>query len=344
MFWAYSNMNAIIITGTICEKNSKQPVPYVSVYFDGTSIHTSTDIRGWLKLETKSMINAKLVLQHISYQTVIIDRPFENLPDTIYMEEKPVVLDDIIITAPSDPFTRAQKMKAFREQFLGLTKTGKSCIILNEDDIHLAFNTKTRRLSVSSDMPVIVLNNYLGYKILFTLMDFWVEYKSVSLNRNDLQKTFFSVTSLFSDLNPNNKRIVQRRDDIYKCSSNCFFLNFANNSLEQTGFEIYNNGNSFNIGEYFVIIDDTLSQKKIFIRPDTDINKERMFFEEEPKAIIDVYYRIAGKSEICFLTDVLSVDPYGNIDCIDQILFTGQMGDSRAGDLLPADYESKVHQ
>ena len=338
MFCVCIRLSAEIITGIVCDKNTKQPVYSVSVYFDGTSIHTFTDTLGRFKLETKSVINAKLVLQRISYMTSVIDRPFEGLPDTLFIEEKPFILNDVIITAPADPFTREQKMKAFREQFLGMTNAGKSCSILNEDDIYLTFNTKTKKLSVSTDVPVIVINQYLGYKVSFTLMDFWAEYKSVSLNKNNLKKTFFSVTSLFYDLNPNDSRIKQHRDNVYKNSSNWFFINFVNNSLIEKGFELYNKGYSFIPEQFFVIMDDTLSQKKIFIRPDTDINKEGMFKEEKPSAIIDVYYRISSKSKIYFLTDLFSVDTFGNIDCIDKILFTGQMGNSRAGDLLPADY------
>ena len=327
------------IKGFVCDKETKEPVPYVYVYFDGTSINTLTDTLGRFKLATKSMINAKLVIQHMTYQPLIIDPPFENLPDTLFIVEKLNPLNEVSISVKPDHFSREKKMKAFREQFLGLTNAGRSCIIMNEDDINLAYNLNTRRLLASSNVPIVVQNNYLGYKVVVTLLDFWAEYRSVSLNKNDLWKSFFSTLSSFSDLNFNNKRkIKQHRDEVYKNSPTYFFKSFVNNSLEKDGFEVYNNGLKFNVNQYFEL-KDTLSKKEIIILPNTDINKNQVFFEGEPKAVISVSYRFDNKSDIYFMTDSLLVDHYGNINHIDKVFFTGQMGECKAGDLLPIDYE-----
>jgi len=338
LFECFSHANAQIIRGIVCDKDTKEPVPYVYVYFDGTSINTLTDTLGRFRLVTKSVINAKLVIQHMAYQPLIVEHPFSNLPDTLFIEEKLNPLEELSISVKPDRFTRKQKLQAFRDQFLGLTSAGRSCTILNEDDIHLAYNESTRRLRASADVPIEVINSYLGYKVLFTLMDFWAEYRYNDLSRNYLSKTFFSTVSSYTDLNINNKRIKQHRDDVYKNSTKYFFKCFVDNSLENNGFEIYNKGLKFNLGEYFAII-DTLSQKKIIILPNTDINKNNVFSSEVPCAVISVFYRVADKSDVYFMTDSLMVDRYGNIDRSEKVLFTGQMGESRAGDLLPINYE-----
>ena len=336
LFWCCCYASAQIFTGVVCEKDTKEPIPYVYVYFDGTSINTLTDTLGKFKLETKSVINAKLVLQHLSYQTSIIERPFEGLPDTLYLEEKLFLLGEVTVQA--DRFSRKQKMKAFREQFLGVTNAGRSCTIFNEDDVYLTYNATTRRLIAFADVPVIVINNYLGYKVIYTLMDFYAEYKYADMNYNDLQKTFFSVTSSFIDLNPYSAKIMQRRKEAYKNSTHFFFKCFVNNSLAENGFEIFNKGFGFNPEKYFAIIDAS-SQKKVTILPGTDINKEQMLFGEGPSAIISVFNRFTGKSTIHFLTNSFLVDRYGYVDCMDKIVFTGQLGESRAGDMLPREYE-----
>jgi hypothetical protein len=338
IFCGFEYGSAQAVKGLVCDKDTKEPIPYVYVYFDGTSINTLTDTLGRFRLEAKSVMNAKLVLQQVAYQTFIVDRPFANLPDTLFLEEKPDTLGEVSVSAKPDRFTRNRKLQAFREQFLGLTSAGRSCTIQNENDIHLVYNMKTHRLLASCDVPIVVINNYLGYKVLFTLMDFWAEYRFTGLNKNDLWKSFFSTVSSFTDLNLDNKKINQHRDEVYRNSSKYFFNSFVNNSLDKNGFKLYSKGHKFDLNQYFRII-DTLSQKGIIILPNTDITKNQVFFEERPLAVIGIYNSIDNESDIYFMTDSLLVDRYGNIDQIEKVLITGQMAENRAGDMLPNDYE-----
>jgi hypothetical protein len=63
-------------------------------------------------------------------------------------------------------------MKLFREQFLGINVAGKNCIIENEEEIYFNYDRKTLTLIAYSDQPLIIINNYLGYKIEYQLIDF----------------------------------------------------------------------------------------------------------------------------------------------------------------------------
>jgi hypothetical protein len=331
---------AQVLTGVVCDKATKLPVPNVHVYLNGTSINTITNVSGKFELKTSTVINTVLVLHHLSYERSIIDRPFNKLLDTLYIEEQIRAIDEVIVVA--DRFTREQKMKAFREQFLGTSRAGKSCAILNEDDIQLTVNIQSRRLLATSDKPIIVVHNYLGYQVSFSLIDFWVQYGyDVILNSDYIQNSFFSVVSSFTDLASDKRRIKRRRDSAYVGSANFFFKCFANDSLKENSFRLFNNkGYSIKYEDYFEI-KDTLSQKMIGILPNTDINAVRGVYTTEqtkPSGVIRVSYRRSNLSDIYFMTDTLLVDPYGNIDQIDKIFFSGQMGENRAGDMLPIDY------
>ena len=198
LLWrCYASAQEITIAGVICDEDTKLPISSAHVYFDGTSINTITSNLGRFELKLKSIINSKLVIQHLSYETTLIDRPFEGLSDTLYIQEQVQSLNEVVVVA--DPFSRDQKMRAFREQFLGLSRAGRACAIMNEDDIQLYFNMHTQKLSASSDKPIVVVNNYLGYEISFTLMDFWVQYNKVGLNVKDRLNTYFAFVSSFSD-------------------------------------------------------------------------------------------------------------------------------------------------
>ena len=60
----------------------------------------------------------------------------------------PESLGEVLITGVK-PFTRKELMKAFKEQFLGTSRTGKSCKIINEDVIDLWYDVPTNQLMAS---------------------------------------------------------------------------------------------------------------------------------------------------------------------------------------------------
>ena len=379
-------INAQTFTGTVYDKATNQPISGVYVSFNGTVAYTITDNLGKFELTVAQRLNTQLVFSHIAYNMVIIENPFDKLPEEIYMEERVNMLDDVVVSARqlaeyADPFTRAQKLKTFREQFLGTTRAGKSCFIMNEADLELRYSVQTNTLYASSDNPIVVVNEYLGYMVSFTLLDFRIEYavqleisgtgKSPSLSGGrltsgelqelraqgreltntelqelraqregmsalqlhstsrsyNIQRSYFTVISLFTDLSPDDRKIKSRRDDVYEQSSTNFFKNIANNTLGKSNFRIHKDRrNVVDQSLYFAIEDDdTFSLKTIRFIP-------------ESGSIINVRYR-NKPSNIQFLTDTLLVDRYGNIDKFDKVLFTGVMGESRAGDMLPVDYE-----
>jgi len=337
-------INAQTLTGMVYDKDTKQPILGVYVYLDGTSIVDVTDNSGKFTLAVKQMINTKLVLRHLGYHTLIIEEPFNNLPDTIYMEEQFTMLGEVFVQA--DQFSRRQRLRAFREQFLGQTQAGNSCRIVNEGDIQIWFNVATKTLRASSDKPIEVINEYLGYRIFFTLVDFWVEYSSVTLNSNRMQRFYFEVTTLFADLRPDDARIKRRRDDVYEESTRNFFKKFAYDPFFSSDisdnplFWVYENGAQIDFNLYFTI-KDTLSQKIIYLS-DAISEKEN---PDNSLLIINVSHRdphnryLRYYSDISFFTPNLLVDQYGNIDQIDKVVFTGLMSLKRAGDMLPLDYE-----
>ena len=342
MFLCHCLAGAQIITGIVCDEDTRLPISNVSVYLNGTSINTITNISGIFELRTASVINTRLVLQHLSYETAIVDHPFEGISDTLFLKVQVYSLFEVTVSA--DPFSRKQKKKAFREQFLGMTRAGRSCTIMNEDDIQLTFNMQTRRLRASSEKPIVVVNDYLGYKVSFLLVDFWVQYIiNTNLNSDYAQNSFFAIVSSFTDINPDSRRIKQRRDNVYERSSNYFFKSFAGEALRNNNFTLFSKSSPINYSNYFAI-KDTVSQKMISILPDTDINTMTSLFSTvsrqlEIKAIISVLYRRNVRSDILFMTDSFWVDRYGNIDKFDEIMFSGHMGDCRIGDMLPLDYE-----
>ena len=57
-----------VVTGKVTDAETGDGVPFANVYFDGTTIGTSTDFDGFYKIETDKATDS-LVVSYVSYQT-----------------------------------------------------------------------------------------------------------------------------------------------------------------------------------------------------------------------------------------------------------------------------------
>ena len=133
------SLQAQTIEGVVYDTKTKETITGVAIYFDGTSIITTSDSDGKFRLSVESKINASLVFSHLSYELLTIERPFEHSENKFYLNEKVNTLNEVRVVA--DRYSRTEKMKAFKEQFLGKSEAGKSCVIINEDDIDLKYDS-----------------------------------------------------------------------------------------------------------------------------------------------------------------------------------------------------------
>ena len=332
----FASLKAQIIEGTIYDADSKEPLAGVIIYLNGTSIYTSSDSNGYFRLVVKDKINTSLIFSLLSYESLIIENPFESRVKSFFLKEKPIDLTEAVIIA--DGFSRAQKMKAFKEQFLGDGREGKSCSILNEDDIVLKYDPIENRMTAFSMNPLIIKNDYLAYLITFDLHSFSIQYSTYTLNKTYIEQLFYMGTSSFVDENPFNLKIAKRREEKHTQSRQYFWKNLASNTLEGADIIIYNNRKPIEADQYFNIT-DTLNYSLIHIKPETDLNRTRNnIVDPKVYGIITVIYDYKLSSEVVFMTDRIHIDKFGNIDAIDKIYFSGAMGKQRVGDMLPLNY------
>ena len=345
LFAASIQAPAQILRGTVYDAATRKPVPDAFVYLDGTVISTTTDVMGRFEIKPPGVINTQLIVHHLSYAPFTIPNPFQEIPEAIYLQEKSRQLTEAVVSA--DRFTRAQKMKAFKEQFLGTTKPGASCEILNEEDITISYDLQTQTLTAFSDNPIVVVNRFLGYKIHFTLVEFKTVFSGNKIDHAYARQSFYAITSSYEDLNPNNRTFQRRRNEVYEHSLAYFYKNLIQGSLEKASFRLFNNQNQINPYHYLEI-EDAPPQKLIRIKSGTDIDRfapgsVRMTLSSQTDSnpifgAISVLYKRKIQSGIVFYTDQFFADEYGNTDAYDKILYTGHFGELRAGDLLPLDY------
>ena len=338
------DVHSQVITGKVYDNATGVPIADVNVYLNGTSYFTTTNDLGAFYLKVPQIINTRLIINHMAYETVVIDNPFEKESREIYLIGKNYELNEVIVNPGF--FSYKELLKAFKQQFLGDNAAGRSCKILNKEDIELYYDEDDHTLYATSEQPVIVENKYLGYRVRCSLIDFSVRYKELSLNAKSMETVALLCNIFFTDLKPNNRGIKKQRDEIYKGSMKYFFKSLATETIRSSKYRIYILENPFPADpyRYFDIIDGGV-QKIIRIKHDTDISKNagesvRQYFSYPVSGIITVVDPANYCSTIYFLTEEFTVDSYGNIDVRKHNVFiSGRMGTLRIGSMLPLDYE-----
>ncbi|MCL6267027.1 carboxypeptidase-like regulatory domain-containing protein [Flagellimonas myxillae] len=314
------------ISGFVSDSKTKEPIMGASVYYDGSSVGTITDADGLFKITQLAGSSATLVIRHLGYQTRRLDQPWETGVLQISLKEEAENLDEIIVTA--DPFTRKQKMRVFRVEFLGDTPGGKNSKIINEHDIRLFFNTYNNTLSAYSDKPIVIQNDYLGYRVSFDIQEFKIYFRSTSLERiNNIINTLYNGSTLFFDVSRGNQKILRRRHRAYEGSRMHFMRSCWQGNLKSQKFKIAKRFRDISASEFFSVEAD--SQKDL---KNIKFLGERFVIYHKRKG----YYRstlLIQKSETIF-----SIDRYGHCSPFKELVFGGYMADFRIGDMLPIDY------
>jgi len=335
-------LQAQVIEGTVYDAKTRETIPGVAIYLDGTSIITTSDKDGNFRLGINRTINADLVLSHLSYESLIIKPPFDRLEEAFFLKEKTNILQEARIVAERDWFPREAKIKVFKEQFLGMSSAGTSCVILNEDDIVLSYDHVTNTLSGHSTHPLIIENKYLAYLVTFDLHSFSIHYtESSTLDMKKAIKVAYKGTSSFVDQSPYNIRFKTRRDEVYFRSKQYFFKNFVAHTLEEAKFKIFNRFTRIDPVQYFIIT-SIPPKHTVLVIPDTNLRRNHDGVAGEPVyGVISILYNNSFRSDLVFLTQRFSVDEFGNPDTIDHLMFFGDMGEQRFGDMLPIDFSAK---
>jgi len=337
------------LTGKVLDKKTKAPIIYASVYFDNTTIGTTTDEDGTFIINNEAHINTPLVVTVLGYKKVIINTPNYNKVNIVLLEESPDTLDEVIIT--NDDWPRAIKLKEFKTHFLGTTKNGKSCEILNEDDLILRYNKHTKQLIATAKRPLTIKNKNLNYLITYDLQDFYVDYNYVSGNTRNYKSAYFAGTSFFQRLeNQPTYKIEKKRQKTFEGFIIHFMRSLSRQQLQQDEYLLFD-GKFQTSPDKFIAVNkiDSINVYKISITPDPKIlqlRKDNPYIDFKnrpiPPKALSILYKTNRQSK--FQPRVLEfiIDKNGNHYPPDAISFGGDMGEGRFGNTLPLDYQMSL--
>ncbi|GAL66002.1 carboxypeptidase-like regulatory domain-containing protein [Jejuia pallidilutea] len=313
------------VRGIVLDAKTQAPIETATVYFDNTTLGTITDEHGKFSIAYSNAIQSPLVISFLGYKTQLITDYRRKKSIEVFLIENPEDLGEVYIST-DDEMSRRQKLKLFRRELLGTSDFGKSCTILNEDDIIIRYNKKERLLTAYSKAPLQIENKALQYLVSYDVTAFKLRLYNFSFNPFKTKSVGFYGTTFYKNLTIfNKKKAYKNRAKAYQGSRLQFMRALYANKLEERGYEIFSRKTKIYPQNYF---------NYFYLESKNNSDIKRLFIRQQ----LNVLYKRWEQSSIELLVPSIFIDYFGNYTNVDKVRFTGAMGEQRVGELLPFDY------
>jgi hypothetical protein len=334
------------ISGVVNDSRSGEPLPFATVYLNGTTKGTVTDNDGRFELNGVQFPST-LVFSFVGYKTQVLD--LSRNPDTLHI--KLSTNDNLPEVEITDYSGRQMYLDYFKTMFLGDDRWGHNAIIRNEDVIMFhnygTVGTGTMFKAWAGE-PIIIDLPLLGYELYVDLIDFTIQ-RIDGRSICDILGYFFYKPDSNLKKNQTAKTMKNRRAAYFN-SNQHFLRSFYENRLAENGYilsmadsgEVVIEG----ITEFFPIETSLYSE--------INENGQMLIYGLNDKRLkIQYYHRLDGSpldltrhnpgihpfsvSGIHLLKDTCTILSNGIITD-NSIRFTGDISEKRIGASLPDDY------
>ena len=379
LLFAHLSFGQKTIIGNVIDRNTNEPIPFATVYINGTTKGTITNILGDFKLE-KVYTPCDLVVSHISYHTEITHLNHEFSALSVSLKPNVLNLKPIDVV---DKNLRIKNLQRFKDNFLGSDFWGKNSEILNDSILHFTtkydyfkynvqkeqveylkskndilwskdssvyFVEKESEFKTKAYGPIIIDKPALGYKMYADLFNFTITKLPNNQRSSSLGYYYFQPYDSISKRDQ--KVITKNRQRAYYNSTQHFCRSLFDSTLAENGFRIYDI-------EY-----DSLRRLSYLVECSLDSFIIRHHDYLEIVGLKDKIYSIAyfyksnyrprnmnGKvddwqyhiSKITFESDTCQLYKAGNIPN-NNIVFSGAIATKLIGAFLPDDYDPNKPQ
>jgi len=181
-----SSQAQFVVTGTVLDSVSREPLAAASVFCQNTTLGTATNKQGEFTLALKSG-GYDLVFSYTGYQTQTV-RVSENLSagqagnklEILMIKEEKSMGEVVLRNTYEVTDGLAKYGDFFLQHFIGSTPNAAKCSLLNPEVLKFYYYKKSNRLKVLATEPVKIANYALGYNLLYQLDSFVYYYNSSS--------------------------------------------------------------------------------------------------------------------------------------------------------------------
>jgi hypothetical protein len=169
-----------VVSGTILDSSSREPLPSASVFCQNTTLGTYTNKQGEFSLSLKSG-GYDLIITYTGYQTQTI-RVSETGKLDILMAKEDKSMGEVIIKTSNEVMNGWEKYgDFFIKNFIGATPNAAQTVLLNPEVLKFFYYKRSNKLKVLATDAVQIANNALGYNLRYQL-DSFVYYYNSSIN------------------------------------------------------------------------------------------------------------------------------------------------------------------
>lgn len=223
------------LSGKVTNKEDNKPLSGVSIYLSNTSIGINTNEQGEFTFRKFPSGKFQLVVSHVGYETYTKLINSKNLPQELTIELKPIStqLPDIVLE-PWETYGWEKWGTLFTEMFIGTSIYSRDCSIKNTEAIKFRLNKKNNSLTAVAYVPLIIVNNSLGYEIEYKMEDFEYNFST--------KVVIYNGYPLFKDMSQSHpskaSRWQEKRRNVYYGSVLHFMRSLFMNKLEEEGYEM----------------------------------------------------------------------------------------------------------
>ena len=303
------------VSGIVTDSRSGAPMPFATVYVNGTTKGTITDNDGLFELNGMKFPST-LVFSFVGYNTQVLE--LDHDPGKLHIRlQTNDGLPEVVITDYSE---REKYLEYFKRMFLGDDRWGRRATILNEDAIMFndSGNEETGTLFKAwAGEPIVIDLPLLGYELYVDLANFSVQRMGGNAICDILGYFFYKPYS--TENARKNARYQKNRASAYYNSNKHFLKSFYENRLAENGYILSAPDSG--------AVDNTLK-----IRYYHKIDGSPLDLTKYKPAL-----HLFSESGIHLLNDTCTILSNGTITD-SSIRFTGNISEKRIGASLPADY------
>jgi len=160
-----------IVSGTVLDSASREPLGSASVFCQNTTLGTATNKQGEFTLNLKSG-GYDLVFSYTGYKTQTIRVSDNNTLEVLMVKEEKSLGEVVLRNSFEVTDGLAKYGEFFFSNFIGSTPNAPGCTVQNPEALKFYFYKRSNRLKVLATEPLQIVNQSLGYRLDYQLDSF----------------------------------------------------------------------------------------------------------------------------------------------------------------------------
>jgi hypothetical protein len=221
-----------VVTGTVLDSASREPLGAASVFCQNTTLGTATNKKGEFTLSLKSG-GYDLIFSYTGYLTQTV-RVSDNINLEILLVKEEKSLGEVVLRNNYEVTDGLGKYgDFFLKNFIGTTPNASKCVLENPEVLKFYYYKRSNRLKVLATDQLRITNNALGYALRYQL-DSFVYYYNTDINS-------YRGYCLFTELEGNDSlknSWAIARQKAYLGSKMQFMRSYYDSTLKEDGWII----------------------------------------------------------------------------------------------------------